>query len=76
MARFIYQWLVLLHPAYFRKRFADEMLWIFDQELGVRLKLVLFGDAVSSLVRQMAFASAGTGAGGGWRCPLFFLCPD
>lgn len=52
MARFIYQWLVLLHPAYFRKRFADEMLWIFDQERGVRLKLVLFGDAVSSLVRQ------------------------
>ena len=52
MARFIYQWLVLLHPAYFRKRFADEMLWIFDQERGVRAKLVMFADAVSSLVRQ------------------------
>jgi hypothetical protein len=28
MLRFVYRWLLRLHPARFRERFAEEMLWI------------------------------------------------
>ena len=74
MTRLLYRRLLHLHPACFRERFAEEMLWIFDQEPGVRAKLVLFGDGIGSVARQWLFASAATSAGAGWRCPLFFLC--
>ncbi|MGA9800748.1 MAG: hypothetical protein WBQ68_17165 [Terriglobales bacterium] len=30
MLRFVYRWLLRLHPARFRVRFAEEMLAIFD----------------------------------------------
>ena len=52
MLRLLYSWLLRLHPEGFRKRFAQEMLSIFDHvEKGpAAAKLVV--DALLSLVRQ------------------------
>jgi len=57
MLRMLYSWLLRLHPARFRKRFAQEMLSIFDQvEIGpAAAKLV--ADALLSLVRQWTLRS-------------------
>src|SRR5678815_3268359 len=52
MIRFLYICLLRLHPRQFRQRFADEMLWIFDQTAENRGRLVT--DAVVSLWRQWA----------------------
>lgn len=49
MIRAAYIALLRLHPRPFRERYADEMLWIFDQSAG---RAELLGDAVVSLVRQ------------------------
>src|SRR6185295_16771269 len=52
ISRSFYRCLLRLHPSAFRTRFADEMLWIFDEVApreGVR---GLFGDAFWSLARQ------------------------
>ena len=50
--RRIYQLLLRLHPPAFRERFADEMLWLFDETLGDAGLLRLYRDAASSLVKQ------------------------
>jgi hypothetical protein len=52
MLRFIYRALLRLHPPYFRRRFATEMLAIFDRTGGTLAALRLIADAASSLARQ------------------------
>lgn len=52
MLRKLYSGLVRLHPIYFRNRFGEEMLSIFDQAEGRAGRLTLVGDAVLSLLRQ------------------------
>lgn len=59
MKRTFYKCLLRLHPAGFRDRFADEMLWIFDETGGQGLRP--FSDVLISLLRQWAFDS------GVWR---------
>ena len=50
--RRMYQVLLRLHPAAFRERFAEEMLWIFDKSLDDVGPLKLCTDAALSLVKQ------------------------
>jgi hypothetical protein len=52
MLRFLYLWLVRLHPRRFQKRFGDEMLSIFDEAQGRVGAAKLLGDGAVSLVRQ------------------------
>lgn len=52
MWRNIYSLLLRLHPEEFREAYRDEMLWIFDQEVGVRRRYWLVWDASVSLLRQ------------------------
>ena len=59
MKRAFYKCLLWLHPAGFRDRFADEMLWIFDETEGQGLRP--FTDVLFSLLRQWTFDS------GVWR---------
>ena len=50
--RRIYQLLLRMHPPAFRERFADEMLWLFDETLGDAGLFKLYTDAACSLVKQ------------------------
>lgn len=52
MSRSLYVFLIRLHPSDFRERFADEMLWIFEQEAALAGGLPLLADGVASLLRQ------------------------
>ncbi len=52
MLRFLYRAALHVHPPYFRKRFADEMLAIFDEAQSPLAQAELLADAVVSLVRQ------------------------
>lgn len=52
MLRNLYRCLVRLHPAPFRARFEDEMLWIFDEAEGTFGATSIVGDACGSLIRQ------------------------
>jgi len=52
MSRALYRGLLRLHPAFFRERFAGEMLWIFDQTVEVEGAAALLADGMLSLVRQ------------------------
>lgn len=52
MLRSLYRCAVRLHPPAFRKRFAEEMLSIFDHARGTPAALTLFLDALLSLSRQ------------------------
>jgi hypothetical protein len=52
MLRLLYKCVLRLHPPGFRKRFAAEMLSIFDHTAGKRAALLLFADGVLSLARQ------------------------
>jgi CubicO group peptidase (beta-lactamase class C family) len=52
MRRSLYRWLLRLHPPAFRERFADEMLWIFDEAAARQGVPRLFADAFVSLLRQ------------------------
>lgn len=54
MIRSLYRCALRLHPPAFRKRFADEMLSIFDQADGNPAALKFLLDAVLSLSRQWA----------------------
>ncbi len=49
--RFLYAFLLRLHPRRFRERFGEEMMAIFDEAGSVRL----LGDGLCSLIRQWAF---------------------
>lgn len=55
MLRHLYRCAVRLHPSAFRERFADEMLYIFDQQSGMRAALGLVLDSILSLLRQWTF---------------------
>lgn len=57
MVRFLYACLLRLHPRWFRERYAEEMLWIFDEESRRRSAGPLLADAAASLMRQWAFRS-------------------
>jgi len=59
--RFFYRCLLQLHPPYFRRQFADEMLWIFDQTPGPLGPAALFFDGMASLARQWILRS------GSWK---------
>jgi hypothetical protein len=52
MLRFIYRGVLRAHPSWFRRRFADEMLSIFDQTPGPLAAGRLLGDGIISLLRQ------------------------
>jgi hypothetical protein len=52
MVRSLYRCLVRLHPAPFRVRFEEEMLWVFDEAVGTWGAASLVADASSSLLRQ------------------------
>src|SRR5215472_15707880 len=52
MLRFLYRCVLDIHPSYFRHRFADEMLSIFDQAEGKLAELRLLVDSILSLFRQ------------------------
>jgi uncharacterized membrane protein len=52
MTRTLYRCLVSLHPAAFRLRFEEELLWIFDESSSASGAAPLFYDAVISLLRQ------------------------
>lgn len=52
MLRLFYKCVLLLHPPGFRKRFAAEMLSIFDHASRKRAALMLLADGVLSLARQ------------------------
>jgi hypothetical protein len=54
MLRFLYRYVLGLHPPAFRKRFADEMLSIFDDSVGKRNAFRLLLDSLLSLARQWA----------------------
>lgn len=57
MRRFIYICLLRLHPRRFRRRFGDEMLWIFDQAGAGSRAASLFADVLASLGRQWVLRS-------------------
>jgi hypothetical protein len=52
MLRRLYRCAVRLHPSSFRRRFGEEMLYIFDQQKGTLSPLGVMLDCVFSLLRQ------------------------
>jgi D-alanyl-D-alanine carboxypeptidase len=52
ICRSLYRLLVKLHPAAFRQRFGEEMMWIFDEAAATQRTPRLFADAFVSLTRQ------------------------
>jgi hypothetical protein len=65
--RSLYLSLLWLHPRSFRKRFADEMLWIFDEAQSADEKAFLLCDGLNSVARQWVLRS------GMWKVALAFL---
>jgi hypothetical protein len=69
MRRAIYRTLLALHPSAFRRQFADEMLWVFDQADRDREASGFCADVAGSLLRHwlrqpMLWRIAGAAAGG------------
>lgn len=50
--RRLYELLLQLHPPVFRKQFAEDMLWIFDETVTSDSLLLLRLDCFASLLRQ------------------------
>ena len=65
--RSIYLSILWLHPRSFRERFAEEMLWIFDETQTDGGKIFLLGDGFKSVARQWVVRS------GMWKVALAFL---
>jgi hypothetical protein len=65
--RTCYRCLLWLHPPVFRREFAGEMLWIFDQASESQGATVLFFDGLGSLARQWLLRS------GWWKIALALL---
>lgn len=63
MKRTVYRGILWLHPPAFRREFAEEMLWIFDQAAGTAALWLLF-DGLASLARQWLLRS------GAWKLPV------
>ena|SRR5690242_18747609 len=59
--RALYKLLVQMHPPAFRRQFAAEMLWIFDEASQSGSALSLCWDGTVSLARQWLFRS------GSWK---------
>ncbi len=59
MTRLLYRCLLWLHPPGFRRQFAGEMLWIFDEAAASLGAGALLVDGVISLLRQWVIG-AGT----------------
>jgi hypothetical protein len=57
MVRAVYRCIVSLHPATFRRPFAEEILWIFDQAAGTWGVPSLVADATLSLARRWLIRS-------------------
>ena len=58
MTRALYIGLLRLHPLPFRRQFAEEMLWIFDEAKSSEGAWVLLLDLVMSVSRQWLLRSA------------------
>jgi hypothetical protein len=56
-SRSLYHFLLRLHPAHFRNKFEDQMLWIFDESVASRGAVSLMFDALVSLLRQWVLRS-------------------
>jgi len=54
MRRALYRFLLFLHPASFRRRFAGEMMWVFDEAERDRQATGFCIDVAGSLLRQWA----------------------
>ena len=67
MMRSAYRALLRLHPAPFRREFAGEMLWIFDEASASEGVLTLFLDGLISLARQWVVRS------GSWKIGVAIL---
>jgi uncharacterized membrane protein len=52
MTRTLYCFLIYLHPPAFRRRFEEELLWIFDESRDASGVMPLLCDAGISLLRQ------------------------
>ncbi|HUI56346.1 MAG TPA: hypothetical protein VLY04_15330 [Bryobacteraceae bacterium] len=61
MTRTLYRWLLWLHPPVFRRQFAGEMLWIFDEVSETEGGRLLLFDGLASLARQWLLRS------GSWK---------
>src|SRR5579884_1291957 len=59
--RLFYTWLLYMHPPSFRRRFAAEMLYIFDETAHSTGPFGLVRDCVASLLRQWILRS------GSWK---------
>ena len=57
MTRTLYRWLIGLHPAAFRLRFEQELLWIFEESSDASGAAPLLYDAAVSLLRQWLLRS-------------------
>jgi hypothetical protein len=57
MTRAFYRWLLGLHPAAFRLRFEEELLWIFDESRDASGAIPLLYDAAISVLRQWILRS-------------------
>lgn len=70
MSRSLYRWLLYLHPPAFRQRFAEEMLWIFDEAAATHGVLRLFADGFVSLLRQWVVRPES------WNLPVALAVPQ
>src|SRR5690349_2825296 len=52
MKRSVYRSVLWLHPPAFRREFAGEMLWIFDEAAAEQGSAGLIADAARSVLRQ------------------------
>lgn len=57
MMRGLYRLVLWLHPPSFRRRYADEMLWIYDSSAAEGETALLLQDAGVSLFRQWVLRS-------------------
>jgi hypothetical protein len=64
MTRALYRCLLQLHPPWFRRQFAGEMLWIFEEASASEGTVALFFDGLLSLARQWLLRS------GSWKIAL------
>jgi hypothetical protein len=63
--RLLYTLLLWFHPPSFRRRFAGEMLWIFEETAAREGAWQLLADGFASLLRQWFLRS-----GAVWKVPL------
>lgn len=70
ISRSLYRCLIYLHPPAFRQRFAEEMLWIFDEVAATHGKLRLFADGFVSLLRQWTTQPES------WKLPVALTAPQ